>query len=154
MNTLIRNIVKHTYQPLLVRYLSATRQYRHGNIQLEIPPDVFHPGFFTSTGFLLRHLRQMELRNVSLLDLGAGSGIIGIAAAKQGAIVTAVDINPVAVQCITTNGQRNGVALRIYESDLFDALPPGSFDVIGINPPYYRKDPASMKEHAWYCGSE
>ncbi len=153
MHTLIRNIVRHTYQPLLVKYLSATRQYRYGKMVLEVPPEVFHPGFFTSSGYLLNHLQQMELRGLTLLDLGAGCGIIGIAAANRGAIVTAIDINPVAVKCIAANGQRNDVRLRIYESDLFDALPSGSFDVIAINPPYYRKDPASMKEHAWYCGS-
>jgi release factor glutamine methyltransferase len=153
MNTIIRNIVKQTYQPLLVKYLSASRQYRYGGLLLDVPPEVFHPGFFTSTGFLLRYLVLMDLKAQSLLDLGAGTGIIAIAAAKQQAIVTATDINPIAVQCIAANGQRNNVALRIYESDLFDAIPASTFDVIAINPPYYRKDPRSMKEHAWYCGA-
>jgi len=153
MNTLIRNIVKYTYQPLLVKYLSATRQYRYGKLILEVPPEVFHPGFFTSTGYLLHHVMQMDLKNMTLLVLGAGSGIVGIASAKQGAIVTAIDINPVAVQCITANMRRNQVSIQIFESDLFDALPSGSFDVIAVNPPYYSKDPLSMKEHAWYCGS-
>ena len=153
MNTVIRHIVQHTYRPLLVKYLSTTRNYRYGNIRLQVPPEVFHPGFFTSSGFLLRYLLQLDLKDHSLLDLGAGSGLIGIAAAKQHAIVTATDINPVAVQCISFNGQRNRVALRIYESDLFDALPASSFDVIAINPPYYRKDPSTMKDHAWYCGA-
>ena len=153
MNTVIRHIVKHTYRPLLVKYLSSTRHYRYGNIIVKVPPEVFHPGFFTSTGFLLRHLMKLDLKKRSLLDLGAGSGLIAIAAARQEAIVTATDINPIAVQCIAYNGQRNNVPLCIYESDLFDELPATSFDVIAINPPYYRKDPSGMKDYAWYCGS-
>jgi release factor glutamine methyltransferase len=153
MNPVIRHIVKHTYQPLLVKYLSSTRKYRNGNILVEIPPEVFHPGFFTSTGFLLRHLMEIELKGVSFLDLGAGSGLIAIAAAMQEAIVTASDINRVAVQSIAHNANRNNVHMRIYESDLFDEFPAITFDVIAINPPYYRKDPSAMKDYAWYCGS-
>ena len=154
MNTLIRNIVKHTYQPLLGKYLSTTRLYHYEGVELVVPPEVFHPGFFTSSRYLLRHLKKLELKKLSFLDLGAGSGIIGIVAAKHGAVVTAIDINPMAVRCIRENGQRNGLALRTYESDLFQALPAGTFDIIAINPPYYRKDPVTMKDHAWYCGCE
>jgi ribosomal protein L11 methyltransferase len=48
-----------------------------------------------------------------VLDYGCGSGILAIAAALHGAAdVTAVDIDPAAVQATRANAQANGVALR------------------------------------------
>jgi release factor glutamine methyltransferase len=32
------------------------------------------------------------------------------------------------------------------------SFPPQSFDIIAINPPYYKKDPRTPGEYAWYCG--
>src|SRR5205085_2367128 len=86
------------YKPALRRYLSRERVYRYEGISLQIHPEVFHPGFFFSTKLLLRYLLQLPLHQRSLLELGAGSGLISFAAARAGADVTASDINPVAVQ--------------------------------------------------------
>jgi release factor glutamine methyltransferase len=41
---------------------------------------------------------QFPLKNKHVLELGAGSGLIAIKAAKEGALVTATDINPVAIE--------------------------------------------------------
>ena len=86
------------------------------------------------------------------LEPGAGSGLLSIYAAKQGAIVTATDINPLAVECIKQNALQNQADIDVIESDLFDNIPPQKFDVIVINPPYYKKAPASFAEYAWNCG--
>ena len=126
--------------------------YSYGNIRLEIPPQVFHPGFFFSTRLLLRYISTLTLQGQQFLELGAGSGLISIAAAKRGAIVTATDINPVAVECLRRNCDQNKVKAEIILSDLFAEIPEQSFDVIAINPPYYKKHPQDMAEHAWYCG--
>jgi len=92
------------------------------------------------------------LQNKKLLEPGAGSGLISIYAAKKGAIVTATDINPAAIGCIKENSKANDVQIDILRSDLFDAIPPQVFDVIMINPPYYKKDPASYSDYSWNCG--
>ena len=81
----MKYVVGHTYKPLLEKYLSRKRTYRYNGFRLEIPPEVFHPGFFFSTRFLMRHLAQFRLQNKSFLELGAGSGLIAIHAAKEGA---------------------------------------------------------------------
>lgn len=142
------------YKPVLRRYLSRERVYRYDGIRLLIHPEVFHPGFFFSTRLLLRYLLQLSLRNRSLLELGAGSGLISFAAARAGAIVTASDINPVAVQYLRQNSQRNAIGIDVAESDLFERLPIVKYDFIVINPPYYFKTPADMRSYAWYCGEE
>ena len=152
MRTAIKNIVGYTYKPLLERYLSKKRIYTYQDIRLEVPPEVFHPGFFISTQFLLQHIKELQLSGKKLLELGAGSGLISIYTAKQSAKVTATDINPVAVDYLKTNTQANGVPIDIILSDLFENVPILHFDIIAINPPYYKKHPKTLLDHAWYCG--
>ena len=126
--------------------------YSYDNIRLEIPPQVFHPGFFFSTRLLLRYISALSLQGQRFLELGAGSGLISIYAAKKGARVTATDINPVAIECLRRNCDENQVQPEIILSDLFANIPEQSFDIIPINPPYYKKQPQTMADHAWYCG--
>lgn len=153
MSTTVKYIVGSTWQPLLRRYLSKTRKYRYKNIRLQVPSSVFHPGFFFSTHLLLDQIKNWSLRNKKLLEPGAGSGLISIYAAQKGAKVTATDINPAAIECLKENAGANGVQMDILTSDLFEAIPSQTFDIIVINPPYYKKDPASYSDYAWRCGS-
>ena len=152
MRSVIKHIVVRTYKPLLVKYLSKTRQYRHADICLEIPPEVFHPAFFFSTQLLLQYIKGISLQGKRFLEPGAGSGLISIYAAKKGAIVTATDINPIAIECLQKNSRENQQSITIIESDLFVNIPAQSFDIIAINPPYYKKQPQTFKDYAWYCG--
>jgi release factor glutamine methyltransferase len=137
---------------MLVKYLSRNRRYTSNGITLEIPPQVFHPGFFFSTRLLLKAISALPLRGKTLLELGAGSGFIAMQTAKRGALVTASDINPIAIENLERNKMRNGIEVRIIHSDLFDNIPLEAFDIIAINPPYYKKDPQSPGDHAWFCG--
>ncbi|MBV9986083.1 MAG: methyltransferase [Chitinophagaceae bacterium] len=140
------------YKPLLIRWLSKERDYLHDGIRLSVHPQVFHPGFFFSTKLLLKQVSALPLEGKTFLELGAGSGLISISAAQQGAAVTASDINPVAVSYLKRNAAANQVSLSVVESDLFSAVPPRIFDIIAINPPYYFQTPVNWKEYAWYCG--
>jgi release factor glutamine methyltransferase len=152
LKTTIKYIVGATWQPLLRKYLSKTRTYHYKNIRLQVPSSVFHPGFFFSTHLLLNQLQKISLKNKKLLEPGAGSGLISVYAAQHGALVTATDINPVAVACLKENSEKNKVQINIIESDLFDEVPSQFFDIIVINPPYYKKEPESYIDYAWNCG--
>lgn len=148
----LRAIATRFYQPLVAKYLSVTRSYYYKNIHLKIPSEVFHPGFFSSTKLLLTEIDKSELNQRLFLELGAGSGLISFYAAKKNAVVTATDINPVAIDYLKKNAEMNLCDLTIIESDLFEKIPPQQFDIIAINPPYFKKDPQSYTELAWYCG--
>jgi len=152
MKAPLKNIVAHTYKPFLEKYLSKKRIYTYGNIKLQIPPEVFHPGFFTSTQFLLQYIKRLGLEGKNFLEPGAGNGLISIYASKQRANVTASDINPVAVEYLRINSSQNKAQVNIVLSDLFGNVPLQQFDIIAINPPYYKKDPQTLLDHAWYCG--
>lgn len=152
MRGLMKYIVSSTYKPLLVKYLSKTRTYSYKGIHLEVPPEVFHPGFFFSTKLLLRYISNEYLNRKTFLELGAGSGLLSIYAAKKGAFVVASDINPVSIKCVKANAEENDVEITIIQSDVFDTIPQQGFDFVLINPPYYRKNPSSFSDYAWYCG--
>lgn len=68
------------------------------------------------------------------LDLGTGSGYVAIYLALRGWQMDAVDVSPRALELAQRNAERNGVAPRIFQSDLFSATH-GPYDVIACNPP-------------------
>ncbi len=152
MRTVLKHIVANTYKPLLVKYLSRTRVYRYKDTKLDIPPQVFHPGFFFSTQLLLEYINRLPLLGKNFLELGCGSGLISIVAAKKGAKVTATDISTIAVESLKKNSRQNKVGIEIIKSDLFQNIPKQEFDIIAINPPYYEKQPLTEQDHAWFCG--
>ncbi len=76
-----------------------------------------------------------------ILDLGTGSGAIGVALAKElpGARVVAVDSSAPALELAAGNARRNGVEGRFeaIHSDLFEEIPGDAlFDAVVSNPPY------------------
>lgn len=152
MEKIVRYIAGRVYKPLLTRYLSVTRLYSSKGFRLVIPPGVFHPGFFFSTRMLLGYLARHPLEGRSFLELGAGSGLISLFADREGAKVIASDINPTAIECIRLNRRKNRGEFAVIQSDLFEAISPQAFDIIAINPPYYKKKPRLPGEYAWYCG--
>ncbi|WAC74622.1 methyltransferase [Roseateles sp. SL47] len=77
-----------------------------------------------------------------VLDVGTGSGVIGIFACYRGAgRVVGVDINPAAVRSATHNASMHGFSdtMQVLQSDLFTALGDQQFDVITANLPFRNK---------------
>jgi predicted nicotinamide N-methyase len=74
--------------------------------------------------YLLDHPETVRGREV--LDIGSGSGIVAIAAAKAGASrVVAAEIDHFAAAAITLNTALNGVTVRIESRDLLDRAAAG-----------------------------
>lgn len=72
---------------------------------------------------LARHvIDHPELvRGEAVLDLGSGSGLVALAAARVGAAhVTAAEIDPIAGSAIALNAALNGVAVEIETADVID----------------------------------
>ena len=86
--------------------------------------------------------------NVSLLDLGTGSGAIALALAteKPGWQITACDISAEAIQIARQNCSRHGLTVELLESDWFTALSDRSFDFIVSNPPYIENNDPHLQQ--------
>jgi len=140
------------YRLWALRYIRHERVYKCESLRLTVPPSVFHPGVFFSTPIFLSFLRNIDFQKKTAIDVGTGSGLLALFAAQRGATVTALDINPLAVETARKNAQANSLSLSVVESNLFDSLPPQPFDFILINPPYYPRAPISTAERAFFAG--
>ena len=99
-------------------------------------------------------LRTTELApGETFLEVGSGTGLVAIHAARTGANVTASDVNPHAVELTKRNAAKNRVQLKVVQSDLFEKVG-GLFDVISFNPPYLPGDSNSTSwiERSWSGG--
>jgi predicted nicotinamide N-methyase len=74
-----------------------------------------------------------------VLDFGAGSGLLSIAAAKAGAArVTAADIDPISATAIALNGALNGVSVVVESADLIGSAG-DDWDVILVGDMCYER---------------
>lgn len=75
----------------------------------------------------------------SVLDLGAGSGLSALAAAKAGAArVLAADIDQFALAATCLNAAENGLTVATTAEDLL-AAPPRPFDVVLVGDLFYER---------------
>lgn len=142
------------YRPILERYLRKDRPFRYDGLELIILQSVFHPAFFGSSKVFAGFIKQQQLAGKKLLEVGCGSGLLSLVAAKAGAGVTAVDINPTAIACSRANAQNNHLRVEVVHSDIFQNLAQENFDFIIVNPPFFEGQAKEDSSYAWYCGHD
>lgn len=80
------------------------------------------------------------VRKVRIVDVGTGSGCIGLALAKElpNAEIHATDNSPAAIEIARANAARHQLERRIcfHQTDLLSGFSPSSFDLVVSNPPY------------------
>jgi ribosomal protein L11 methyltransferase len=109
---------------LLIRPGWSKRRARKGQAQVVLDPGLsFGTGQHPTTAFCLRQVvacRKSSPRQ-AFLDIGTGSGILAIAAAKLGyAPVEAFDVDPESVRITSANARRNRVhnKVRVHQVDV------------------------------------
>jgi ribosomal protein L11 methyltransferase len=136
------NAWKEHYKPIrigrhfLVRPLWQQVDTATGDVTLDLDPGMaFGTGLHPTTQMCLEALEDLSLTGAEVLDVGTGSGILAIGAAKLGAReVYAVDTDSVAVEATRQNVAANSVADRISVDE--GSLPlatPREFDVVLAN---------------------
>jgi release factor glutamine methyltransferase len=132
------------------------RTVRAAGFQLRVRPTVFHPRFFLSSEYFAEFLDGLDLSGKTVADIGTGTGILALAAARAGATnVLALDINPNAARSAQDNARANGLGERVKAAcmDLLTALPARPlFDVILSSPPKHAGEPRDLTDRGWHAG--
>lgn len=111
--------------------------------QFFLKPGVRKPGNWaiTTVRVAKNRVKQTGRDNLKVLDLGCGSGVVGIMLGLQPGVgeVVLTDIDPKAIESARINAEWLGLThYRLYQGDLFGAVPPGEkFDMILFTPPFY-----------------
>jgi len=91
--------------------------------------------------WILEDLKTLGKPDVSILDIGTGSGCIAVSLAKNlpQARVTAIDVSQAALNIAEENARINKVRVDFLQMDILQCENlPGKFDLIVSNPPYVR----------------
>jgi HemK-related putative methylase len=119
---------------------------------LLIMPGVLNPRLMRTGKFFASQLTSALVpRDAEVLDMGTGSGVCALAAAKHARRVIAVDIDQTAVLCARLNVLLNLAdgKIDVLAGDLFAPLSGRQFDVVLFNPPFIRGVPRSDADRAW-----
>ena len=107
---------------LLIKPSWSRRLARAGQATVVLDPGLsFGTGQHPTTSFCLEQIAAQRRPGApqGLLDVGCGSGILAIAAAKLGyAPVVAFDFDPDAVRIARENAARNDVSFRLFQGDV------------------------------------
>ncbi len=120
------------------RYDDFRLERVHG-MPFVVTPSVFNPKVPRTGEFLASQIdSRLVPRDCEVLDMGTGSGICAVFAAKHARRVVAVDINLAAVRCAGINALLNHVEHKIdlRHGDLFAPVLEERFDLVLFNPPF------------------
>jgi HemK-related putative methylase len=154
--------------PWLVRLLGkvmafgyrVTGKDRYDDFRLErvhgapllVTPSVFNPKVPRTGEFLASQIdRRLLSPDADVLDMGTGSGVCAVFAARYARRVVAVDINPEAVRCAGLNALLNRLEDKIVlrQGDLFAPVSTERFDLILFNPPFVVGTARDDRDRAW-----
>ncbi|EHQ91719.1 50S ribosomal protein L11 methyltransferase [Desulfosporosinus youngiae] len=125
----------HIGRHFLIKPTWEQADLRPGDVVLELDPGMaFGTGTHPTTTLCLKALEDLVKPGQRVFDLGTGSGILAIAAAKLGAKVDAVDLDSVAIKVAQENVALNKVndQVRVLRGDLGTVLV-GQADLVIAN---------------------
>lgn len=134
---------RHRYDDFIVEHV-------HG-IPILVTPTVFNPKRLRTGEFFAAQLAGAIWPGSEVLDMGTGSGVCAVFAARHARRVVAVDINPAAARCAAVNALLNNAERQIEarQGDLFEPVAGERFDLILFNPPFVTAEPRNDRDRAW-----
>jgi HemK-related putative methylase len=117
-----------------------------------VTPSVFNPKVPRTGEFFASQIDgNLVKADYDVLDMGTGSGVCAVFAARHARRVVAVDINAAAVRCAEINARLNHLEHKIDArlGDLFAPVGAERFDLVLFNPPFIRAAPRDDRDRAW-----
>lgn len=139
-----RLLGRHCYDDFIVERVQG--------VPILVTPSVFNPKRLRTGEFFAAQLQASVIgSDFEVLDLGTGSGVCAVFAARHARRVVAVDINAAAVRCARVNALLNGAEQRVEtrHGDLFAPVAGECFDLILFNPPFVIGEPRNDRDRAW-----
>lgn len=133
---------KHYFKPILIDGRCVIHSSFHTDIpeaeyDIVIDPKMaFGTGHHDTTSQMVRHILASGLEGKSVIDMGTGTGILGILASMRGACeVTGIEIDRPAYENAIENVALNGVRMNLIHGDAsaLSALEPADFLFANIN---------------------
>lgn len=104
-------------------------------LKIETEKEIYPPR--EDTDLLAKNLKNEVENGDEVLDVGTGTGILALIAARSGKNATGIDINKNAVRLARLNAKKNEITnVNFLQSDLFENVGEKRFDLIVFNPPY------------------
>ena len=139
-----RDMVRRAAHHEPIAYLIARKDFY--SLEFEVTPAVLIPRPETEVLVeeVIQHCRSLDRQRIDLLDLGTGSGCVGLALCNQVDQLFAIgsDISEQALQVARRNANKLGLSERFrpVQADCLDlpadVVPREGFDVLVSNPPY------------------
>lgn len=104
-------------------------------VVVELDPGMaFGTGTHPTTQMCISELKFASPKGKTVLDLGSGSGILSIVAAKLGSVqVDAVDNDRVAIEVAKENARRNSCPINFIQDDAFEMFASSGHDLVVAN---------------------
>jgi methylase of polypeptide subunit release factors len=136
------------------------RKHRYDDFRLErvqgapfiVIPSVFNPKVPRTGEFLASQIdARLAGPEAEVLDMGTGSGVCAVFAARHARRVVAVDINAAAVRCAGINALLNHLEhkIELRHGDLFAPVAAERFDLVLFNPPFKVGTARDDRDRAW-----
>lgn len=124
----------------------AAKRAVFGDLKFLVCENVYEPA---EDSFLFAENLHVAA-DARVLEVGTGTGILAILAAKQAREVVAIDISPFAIHCAKENAEHNNLQgnMSFLQGDLFAPLnETAKFDLILFNAPYLPSEEG--EEESW-----
>lgn len=129
-------------QHIPIQYILGETEFF--GLKLRVNPNVLIPRPETEelVEWILEDFQKKNLQELSILDIGTGSGCIAVSLAKNlpKAKIVAMDISEEALDIARYNAEHHDVNIQFMKQDVLALKKlPGAFDIIVSNPPYVRE---------------
>lgn len=133
-----------------IQYITGNTQFYGLELQVNRATLIPRPETEELVEWILAEIANKQ-SNLSVLDIGTGSGCIAITIAKNAlsSKVEAVDVSIQAIETASSNAQDNEVTVTFFQQDILEASSlPKEYDIIVSNPPYVRElEKAEIKDN-------